>query len=276
MIGEGILKSLITPPKQSPLTEWNRGDRFSAAHLNETVNAIRELRISTGVGGAADAFTLRPHIGLLTDAGPNDEDNFTDERYWVKIQRAEPNTADTSGEIDAVVELADQKILVGTEFNVPASIIVCATNLAEARTHSHALRDGDDTGLAVIVWAMVDSDEESPRCRWVFNLTNVWGEIVTVKVTGNASGGGKYTGRILLPTESDVSASGDMGDSELGILPAADNALVLNLQERALSTHALTTGSHDVNHFIGRVERINSDGTYVVHINGIPPYDCEE
>jgi hypothetical protein len=91
---------------------------------------------------------------------------------------------------------------------------------------------------------------------------------VRVKVTGNASGGGKYTGRILNPPASSVSATGDLAAIDLGDDPGADNALVLNAQEVGQSTHDLTSGTPKVTIFLGMFYGFSADGKYLVMVNG--------
>lgn len=68
---------------------------------------------------------------------------------------------------------------------------------------------------------------------------------VIVKITGNASGGGKYTGRILTG-ESTAVATGDESQPEGMTVPPENDCLVLNLGEDGSETHALSAGTFAV------------------------------
>lgn len=97
---------------------------------------------------------------------------------------------------------------------------------------------------------------------------------VTVIISTAASGGGKYNGRVWINPKSDVSASGTLAIADLGTDPGADNALILNRQEVGKATHDLTTSPVTVTFFGGEIIRINSDGKYVVAIDGTDWKDC--
>jgi len=87
-------------------------------------------------------------------------------------------------------------------------------------------------------------------------------DVVVVKVTSAASGGGKYNGRLLDFPTSDVSASGNLAAGDIGVDSGVDNCLVLNPPEIGASTHLISDGS--IIH--GVLRRINADGTYVVAV----------
>jgi hypothetical protein len=94
-------------------------------------------------------------------------------------------------------------------------------------------------------------------------------EAVRVKITGNATGGGKYTGRTISAATSDVSNSSDLAEGDLGTVASADNCLILNTGEIGESTHDLTDSDSDDGNLyhVGAIIRTNSDGTVVVQIN---------
>ncbi len=98
--------------------------------------------------------------------------------------------------------------------------------------------------------------------------------VVLCKPTGNASGGGKYVGRVWIAPTADILATGNLSASDLGTDPGSNNALILNCDEIGQSTHDLTGGTVKVTHFIGVLLRQNTDGTYVVAINGIDWENC--
>lgn len=82
-----------------------------------------------------------------------------------------------------------------------------------------------------------------------FNSNEVDQQVI-VKITGNASGGGKYNGRILTGT-STATGSGDETQPEGMTVPGSDDALVLNLDEDTLPTHWLATGSYALGRIVG-------------------------
>lgn len=104
----------------------------------------------------------------------------------------------------------------------------------------------------------------------------VLGSIVVVKITGNATGGGKYLGKIFrLTRTADIAQTGNLAEAEIGTLPSANDAIVVNLTELGLSTHDLTNGTPKVTVYLGKVYHINSaDPKYVVVIGGFDWEAC--
>ncbi len=84
-----------------------------------------------------------------------------------------------------------------------------------------------------------------------------------VKITGNAAGGGKYTGRILYKTDSTAAASGNLALPEGISLPGADDALILHAPENGKPTHWLKTDSFAAGVIVG----FNSAGKRIVVID---------
>jgi hypothetical protein len=76
------------------------------------------------------------------------------------------------------------------------------------------------------------------------------GSLVHVKITGNASGGGQYTGRILTGT-STADGAGNLALPEGQLVPAADDALILNADEDGQGTHWLLAGTFSVGALVG-------------------------
>jgi hypothetical protein len=99
-------------------------------------------------------------------------------------------------------------------------------------------------------------------------------KIVVVKIISAASGGGKYNGRIWIVPATGISASGNLATTDFGTDPGSNNALVLNLDELAQSTHDLTTGTPKVTHFIGVIRGTSTTGLPVVVINGSDWAQC--
>src|SRR5688500_8962620 len=82
---------------------------------------------------------------------------------------------------------------------------------------------------------------------------------VLVRITGNESGGGKYTGTLWTPPASDVAATGNLTEAECGV--AGVTVRVINLREVGLATHDLASASFLPLIFPGVVRRVNADGT---------------
>ncbi len=99
---------------------------------------------------------------------------------------------------------------------------------------------------------------------------------VIVKITSAASGGGKYNGRVFVPPTSDVNATGNVVEGDMGTLPGADDALIINMNEKGQSTHDLTNASNTLQlYFHGKWQRTNtSGGKKVVYINGFWWENC--
>lgn len=97
------------------------------------------------------------------------------------------------------------------------------------------------------------------------NVLMPGGNTVLIKITGNASGGGQYNGRILSGT-STADGSGNLAMPEGLTVPAADNAIVLNEDEDGQATHWLKTDTFAV----GETRGTYSDKTIVVIPRGVP------
>jgi hypothetical protein len=95
---------------------------------------------------------------------------------------------------------------------------------------------------------------------------------VRVKVSGAASGGGKYSAKIQLPPAARVTATGDLAAADLGTDGA--DCYVFNQKEKGKSTHDLTQSPVVVDTFFGYVYTAADDGKPVVAIDGIDIKDC--
>lgn len=99
------------------------------------------------------------------------------------------------------------------------------------------------------------------------------GKLIWVKIVGNETGGGKYTGKSYTHDgTSDVSASGNLAESELGTLSSTVDCRVLNFAEEGQSTHDLTSGTPAVDTFLCHWFRTNSDG---IKVCAVVAYDRE-
>ena len=76
------------------------------------------------------------------------------------------------------------------------------------------------------------------------------GDIVVVKVISNATGGGKYNGRILRGRSTAV-ATGNLSMPEGLTVPAANDSLVLNMRENGASTHWVAANTFALGEIVG-------------------------
>lgn len=189
--GQNKSAASSTPPKSGSLTPWKKGDVFSAAHLQQAVDAISAMRTGgqSGNGGNVE-IPQKLFIGRLTNTGPAAEGNFTDERYWVKLQAIPGNTSGVSGSTDVAVTLADFSAGNDADGRALLNTTVCATNLCETKGHTHCLDDtGSTTGLLVTLWQEIDRDQTAPRVRWVFAQQPAPGAFpVRLSQTGGSAG----------------------------------------------------------------------------------------
>jgi hypothetical protein len=95
-------------------------------------------------------------------------------------------------------------------------------------------------------------------------------EVISGLVTSNAAGNGKYNGKSFSDVTADVSASGNLAESDFGTLSSTEDCLILNPVELGSSAtgHDVTAAANTAKfaiYFTGRLGRINSDGKKVVH-----------
>ncbi len=117
-----------------------------------------------------------------------------------------------------------------------------------------ALKSGSFGGAAIL-WK-----ESGTGAKWaVVRVSNLRRD-VKVKLTGNAEGGGKYTGKILTD-RCEAAASGDLAMPE-AMVEGVD-CLFLNMEEDTLPTHWLATGGADGYAYV--------EGIVVGHTDETPP-----
>lgn len=100
--------------------------------------------------------------------------------------------------------------------------------------------------------------------------------VVWVKVTGNASGGGKYNGRIITERAASVpTLTGNVAEIDFGVIPPADDCYILNSSEVGKSTHDLTAGTPVTKMFVGiRTGHLHTDGKPFIRIAGFDWLNC--
>lgn len=169
---------------------------------------------------------IEQFIGVIRSGPCSGKDaDYSDERYF--IDRAVPDPSlSTSDSFDAKTDR-----LPGVKQ------CITATNLAELDDSTHLL----DEGTLVQVFALYSRGKNTSKLH-VFNHPPTPSAVV-VKITA-AAGAGEYSGRILAGGSS--VAPGSLAMPAGLSLPAADDALVLNVEEDGLTGNRLSVGSYAV------------------------------
>jgi hypothetical protein len=147
----------MTTPPVTTLRPWNARNRLSAAHLQESPDAINALLMALASTQDDGTSPIRTECwpGVISATGPNREADFTDERYWVArafVKGAAPNDQ-VSIQQEVTQSQSPSGPPSGVGFDQNPSNIFCVTNLPEVKTHSHTL----SPGTPVWVWAWWDS-----------------------------------------------------------------------------------------------------------------------
>jgi hypothetical protein len=179
----------------SQLTDWQKGDRFLAAHMQEGVAAIREVRRSLGGGTGAESNLLLKEwrLGVTADP-PSGSSQYTDPRYWVKWSYVDTGTNVDSVAKPAAITFPTMTTDDGrTQYPLEPSPVT-VTNLAEL-TVSSGTTDGTGThslavGTPVLCVALYDAADQYgvQRKRWVMDVGGGAG-FFDAKITAHAQDG---------------------------------------------------------------------------------------
>lgn len=182
--------------------------------------------------GSAISRALRPHpahveqfVGVIRNAPASDRPgaDYSDARYYIDRAVPAPDSSCTKLLTTTVDTLAGIR---GT---------ITATNLAEVADNTHLL----PSGTLVQVFALYARGGRGAKV-YVFNRPPV--QTVIVQIT-SAAPAGEYNGKIL--SGGAAASSGTAFTMPAGMsAPASEDALVLNLEESALSGHRLANGSY--------------------------------
>jgi hypothetical protein len=142
------------------LTDWVKGNVLTHEHLQEPNDAIRDLYRQHDPSTPFVPASARPDIrlalllGLVTNAGPAAEADFSTELYWVRIHGIAPTNTQS------------EQITLDPRFELPADpdddeepavpLIVPATNPSELATHTHSLA----VGTPVMLLPFYDAQDE--------------------------------------------------------------------------------------------------------------------
>lgn len=243
------------------LDEWQEGDRVGAAKLNQPIAAIKAIRQQLGgpqgPQGQSKAGSL-PALAYTTVTALGGD--YADARYWCQFAKIDGGSPALNS--DSITVTSRSRSFT----NDSAPSVVTATNLAERSWNSHLL----PASTPVLVHPVYDAG--SPQTmRWVFTHPPEYRQLV--KITGSASGGGKYTGvRWTRPTTG-AAATGNLTEAELGTT-AVTAIRVLNTREVGLATHDLASASFLPLIFPAEFRGIAADGAEVWAIDGAQQEDC--
>ena len=116
------------------VSEVNPGERMRAAQHNDLVRAVRAIPVPYDKPEWPDVF-----VAIVMDEGPDSEDDYDDERYWVKEVYCSDTTGDIHDEITFTAMTCDPASTPPTGFGR----YVTATNLAEKADPAHELTVGN-------------------------------------------------------------------------------------------------------------------------------------
>jgi hypothetical protein len=265
-------------------TDWVSGEIPSAAHLNEPLPIVRSVASIIAGDGTGLVITQSEQgttisrapngefhdsfLGVITSTGPSGAADYTDCRYWIKPV-AISSTTDENG----LIFFVDNPPAQGGDGVYAEPYPFTAINLAELTNittgaGTHVL--GTNGTVYVKVWPMRNLAGAENR-HYVFHEVPKY----IVKVTGDASGGGKYTGVLMYQTATGtIPVTGNLSETEIGAVQAV-TVTVLNIPELGAATHDLTSGTPKNKYFHAiRSPRRASDDTIVFIINGLDWEAC--
>lgn len=112
-------------------------------------------------------------------------------------------------------------------------------------------------------------DEQGPTFGAAAPIDYAVNRVSRIRVAGNASGGGKYTGYTVAAPSSAIAATGNLADTDLGA-NTSTAVLIVNAAEAGQSTHVLTVAPVTQKTFIAFYLGMSGDATPipVYMING--------
>jgi hypothetical protein len=123
-----------------------------------------------------------------------------------------------------------------------------------------------DDAIEIIAATLAASSQGGPAGK----------RLIWVKITANETGGGKYQGKSYTHDgTTDVAATGNVAESELGTVSSTVDCRVLNYAEEGETTHDLTAGTPENDTFLCHWYRTNSDGIKVCAVVAFDRETCE-
>lgn len=176
-----------------PLTPWRKGDRFAAAHMNEvwgrqrsqnpsvTRGNLRQMPNGMSIDIPLEFIPSGGYPGVIWNAGPGGEADFTNEQYWVWLSYT---IADKWG---LPVDTDKDYARTGTDLS---NVIVPATNWSERQpggpsgSGTHVLRVGTPVLLLPVFGRRSVATDTTASQRFIFYNEDV--------------GVGQYPGQVLV------------------------------------------------------------------------------
>jgi hypothetical protein len=93
---------------------------------------------------------------------------------------------------------------------------------------------------------------------------------LTIVITGNGAGGGKYLAKVVDPPTYDIVDTGNLNITDFGVTDASSYVIALNAAELGLSTHSVPANSV----WPATLLRRQEDGTLIVSFTGFGFFDC--
>ncbi len=195
------------------LTKFPASKLAMTTHLNRMINQLREGHVQGHPGEGEEWFTW-----VLVDSAAG----FNPFKGWYKTKTL------TEG-----FKGVQHDMVIADFGAIPTNFDSYIINPAELVTASAKLQINQ-------VLACLPVHEHTDKKPIFMPIMSAACTTVSVKGTSNATGGGKYNGRILLGSSTAI-ATTNLAMPEGLTVPAADDTLILNPAEDGLSTHALTT-----------------------------------
>lgn len=147
---------------------WKKGDKFSASHLNQMVDATNAANLSTPIGGLAkfrngsllqldeETYCVDIRFGVIVNQGPDSATDHFDCRYFVKFLYVDDGGLRDN--LTLVISPPPEDTDGPSEPHPPTVI-----NLAEYSENTHFLRN--DSSKSVIIYGFLDYS--SMQKHWV-------------------------------------------------------------------------------------------------------------
>lgn len=242
-------------------------------------DALRQLGVPQNEIGGRLPSMRRGFVGVITNAGPDGQPDYDDERYWIKRSYIDDKDSETTADATATTHLTTS--FVAEESDGEDDRIITATNLEEWNL------DKEESGIAAReagthllakgahVWVSWDmdrarQDRDSERRYFFERAPNRIGWAIPVS---NAAAG-KYNGKLLKPITTAPDASGVATAGDFGIASDTIDCLIINAAEIGFGTNSLTEVTpKPVFGTIG--PRKSTEGKHVLYVRTDESEACE-
>lgn len=271
---------------ENPYRPVQAGERIKgipAGLYNSIIDLVKANAASGGGGVSGTAGIVRPTVRVKNDSGADVPAGGVLGIGGVAVLPSENQSVfvgDTplSGVLPVASEHGGRFVVVPGGVNdgeiasgIVVGIAAVKLNISTDTLIRFADVSGGQSGYLVpsssgvsVLWR-----EAGTGTKWaVVRLGGGSDSSVLVKITGTASGGGKYLGRILTGAPTTEEAD-NLAMPEGMTVPDADNAVIVNLAENGASTHTLATNSFHLGNVVGSVD--HSETPYALVVVGATP-----